>query len=325
MFGPSSEIRYDEKTGRAVALYNVNSRPYSGSPEEIARSFLLENRALFQLKDDLDDLAVRRVKSSPAGYHVGLTQSYHGIPVFRSETVVSINSQNRVSMVVSGYRPDISVVTNPGIDQTQALNLAKQSIGASTSRELFPSKTGLAVYQDSTAQFHLAWKILVAPLEAGGSYLILVDAHSGKVLETLTQIANFVNGTGKVFDPDPGTALRDASLTDQNDSDYAELQPAYDTIVLNDLNDAVGGVYKVQGKYACSMDLLPPSGVVTETNPSNFTYNRSQNGFEEVNIYYFVDKQRRYVGSLGFTPTWKYLGAGSQTLAFDARGDQNPV
>ncbi|VAX18986.1 hypothetical protein MNBD_IGNAVI01-537, partial [hydrothermal vent metagenome] len=126
----------------------------------------------------------------------------------------------------------------------------------------------------------------------------------------------------RVFNPDPVTALSDNSLTDQGDSDYSALSLAYDEITLNDLNDPIGGYYyMVQGKYAKSMDItFPDVNPISETAPGNFTYNRSENGFEEVNIYYFIDKQRRYVGNLGFSPTWDYVENNSQTIAFDARG-----
>lgn len=317
-----NSIRYNEKTNLPIAIYNVNSHQYSGKPEEIARQYLLENKTLFKLKDNLDDIQITKVKQSPAGYHVGFIQNYKSIPVMRSETVVSINRQNRISMVVNGYKPNISVNTNPGVNKEQALQLAKQAVGAINSKEVFPSKTELMVYEDSLNVFHLVWKFIISPLEQGGEWLVVVDVHSGKILEKFNTLFDYVNGKGRVFDPDPSTYLNNASLTDQNDADYPALQPAYkNSVTLNDLNDAVGGVYKVQGRYAWSMDIrYPNDAIVTVTNPDNFNYNRSQNGFEEVNCYYFLDKQRRYIGSLGFNPTWDYVTTNPQAIAFDARG-----
>ena len=37
---------------------------------------------------------------------------------------------------------------------------------------------------------------------------------------------------GRIFDPNPVVTLRDESLTDQKDADYAALQPAYRVVTL---------------------------------------------------------------------------------------------
>jgi Zn-dependent metalloprotease len=196
-------IRYDEKTKLPIAIYNVNARQYSGTPNEIARQYLIENRTLLGLKDSVDDIDATEVKESPAGFHVGFMQNYMGISVMRSETVVSINRQNRISMIVNGYKPNISINITPSISKDQALSLAKQAVSAADSKEIFPSKIELNVYEDSNSVFHLAWKALVYP--PSGGRLVLVDGHDGNILENLSTSVGYSNGTGRVFDPEPTT------------------------------------------------------------------------------------------------------------------------
>lgn len=110
-----NNMRIDEKTGVPAAIYNVQSKQYSGSPEQIARQYLNENSALLKMKKNLEDMEIIEVKKSPAGHHVGFRQVYRSIPVMRSEMVISINHQNRISMVINGHKPDISVNTAPTI------------------------------------------------------------------------------------------------------------------------------------------------------------------------------------------------------------------
>ena len=43
-------------------------------------------------------------------------------------------------------------------------------------------------------------------------------------------------GTGQVFFPNPVASLQNQSLTDQNDADYAALQPAYRNVTLTNLD-----------------------------------------------------------------------------------------
>ncbi len=318
-----NNMRIDEYSGLPVAIYNVNSPQYSGTPKQIATQYLLDNNALLGLEENLSDLELIEIKDSPAGHHVGFQQMYQDVPVMRSLTVISINNQNSISMVVNGHKPDISVNIIPTIQEDQALQFAKQAIGTENAYDIFPPVTNLMVYEDSTHFFHLIWKSLIFPSEPQGEWLVIIDAHNGEILEKFNTVFNYVQGTGRIFNPDPGTALRDFTLPDSNDEDYPELQPAYDTVTLNDLNDAVGAIYKVRGRYAWSEDIQAPyDDIVFRFDPDDFIFNRSYNGFEEVNIYYFIDKCRRDIGNLGFTPTWDYLDPnGSEAIAFDARGE----
>ncbi len=111
----TGSMRLDEHTGLPAALYNVNSRVYSGSPREIAEAFLSENHILLGTPEELTDLVYRENRGSPAGHHVSFSQVYQGIPVMRSGTVVSINHKNRVSMVINGFKPYIEVNTTTSI------------------------------------------------------------------------------------------------------------------------------------------------------------------------------------------------------------------
>lgn len=242
-----------------------------------------------------------------------------------SEMVVSINHHNRISMVINHHKPDITVNTTPSIEKDQALNIARQSAETDVEKDHFQPKVDLMVYEDSVNVFHLIWKVILYPSDEAAEWLVIVDAHSGQILEKHNMVFDYVTGSGKAFNPDPGTALRDVTLPDSNDIDYEELQPAYNNVSLYDLNNAVSGIYKVQGRYAWSENIVDLAGddeVVTASDPGDFVYNRSQNGFEEVNIYYFIDKQRRYLGTFGFSPTWIYIDPnGSDAIAYDARGE----
>lgn len=311
----------DAKRDFARAIYNLKTRKFSGTSEEIARQYLKENKDLLRMEKDLSDLKFLETKKSPAGSHVGFIQVYKGIPVFRSETVVSINPEGHVGMVFNGHKPDIDVSATPTIGESRALDLARSAIGVKLVHPGFEPKAELIIYEDSFDEYHLAWKVIIVASEPEGTWMLLIEANTGLILESFNTLQDYVNGTGRIFKPDPGTELRNVALKDSNDADYQLLQPAYDLVSLYDLNNAVGGIYRIRGRYAYSRNITAPNdSVVNASNPSGFTYKRNQNGFEEASIYFYIDNQRRYLGTLGFSPTWKYLGSGSETIAFDARG-----
>jgi zinc metalloprotease ZmpB len=101
-------------------------------------------------------------------------------------------------------------------------------------------------------------------------------------------------GTGRVFFPNPVASLGNQTLTDQNDADYAALQPAYRTVMLTNLD----GSGLLRGDYADVRAGRGDKRVKSATNA--FAYNRADDGFEQVMAYYWVTAAQRYIQSLGF-------------------------
>jgi hypothetical protein len=124
------------------------------------------------------------------------------------------------------------------------------------------------------------------------------------------------SGTGRVFFPNPVAQLQNEGLTDQKDSDYADLQPAYKMVTLTDLD----GSGFLRGRWA---------NVVSETgkpaySPSNtFVYDRSQDQFEQVMAYYWVTQAQLYIQRLGFGTARRPVNAESQDIRINQWGADN--
>ena len=102
------------------------------------------------------------------------------------------------------------------------------------------------------------------------------------------------SGTGRVFFPNPVAALGNQGLTDREDADYAELQPAYRTVTLTNLD----GSGLLRGDYA---DVRAGRGEKRVSSTTNtFVFGRADDGFEQVMAYYWVTEAQRYLQSLGF-------------------------
>jgi hypothetical protein len=101
-------------------------------------------------------------------------------------------------------------------------------------------------------------------------------------------------GTGRVFFPNPVAATGNQSLTDRDDTDYAELQPAYRTVTLTNLD----GSGLLRGDYADVRAGRGDQRVKSSTN--TFVFGRSEDGFEQVMAYYWVTEAQRYIQRLGF-------------------------
>ena len=112
--------------------------------------------------------------------------------------------------------------------------------------------------------------------------------------------ATTVNGTGLVFDPDPMTTLVSTTLSDA--SPATVFQNAYTTVTLLDITEN-SGVYTLDGPWAKIVDFEAPTAAPSTTTNGNWTAQRGNNAFNDVMTYFHIDRNQRYMQSLGFTGT----------------------
>ncbi len=123
-------------------------------------------------------------------------------------------------------------------------------------------------------------------------------------------------GTGQVFFPNPVAQLQDQSLTDQKDANYAELQPAYVTVTLTNLD---GSGY-LRGDWA---NIRGETGNPAFSETNTFIYTRDDDRFEQVMAYYWVTEAQLYIQSLGFGSTLRPINMESQDIRINQYGIDN--
>jgi len=123
-------------------------------------------------------------------------------------------------------------------------------------------------------------------------------------------------GTGQVFLPNPVAYLGDQSLTDQRDTNYDALQPAYQTVTLTNLD---GSGY-LRGDWA---NVRTETGDPAFSSDNTFIYTRDDDRFEQVMAYYWVTEAQNYIQSLGFGATYDAINMESQDLRINQWGQDN--
>jgi zinc metalloprotease ZmpB len=123
-------------------------------------------------------------------------------------------------------------------------------------------------------------------------------------------------GSGRVFFPNPVASLQNQSLTDQDDADYAALQPAYRTVTLTNLD---GSGY-LKGDWA---NIRSETGDPAYSPTNTFIYGRSDDRFEQVMAYYWVTEAQKYIQSLGFGPARRPINNESQDVRINQWGQDN--
>jgi len=282
---------------RSPSLVQASSAP----PRHIAETFLQAHAAELGLNAGAIEpqLALAYEKASPSGTHVRWNQQVNGVPVYRSEIVVKVNQEGRVSSVQNNLRTDVKIATVPSITAQGALAAAKNAIQP-TGRDLGEQRAELAIV-DARTGARLAWLAQLPVEEPMGDWLVFVDAKTGEVFGIEDRMT-YATGSGYVFDPDPRSKLSDSTLVDSGDSNAGIPFPAaYDLVTLQDITFGAG-IYSLVGPYVSIIDNESPVvAPVTATHADSFRFQRSPSGFEDVMCYYHLDVNQRYIQGLGFS------------------------
>lgn len=313
--GTQWRVTWDAVLGTPRSLGGARSKPFAGDPEQAAKRFLAEHHALFQLRADLSDLLLQHLKHSPAGAHVTFEQRYWGLPVFNGGLEVHLTPGGEVFLVHNRYAPEAvlaQVSVMPSLSSDDAAQLAEADARAHVLSDKAgrPFQPGAAVVTVPPelgiyrvpAGYRLVYRVTV------GVVRYVIDAHSGEILER-TELIQFLDGTGQVFDPNPVNTLNDTTLRDNRDRNFPELAGAYFTRTLKDITQTGTGRrarFRLEGPFvktenirggACPTPLGKAPPVRRDT---NFVFTRNKSGFEHVMAYFHIDRNQRYIQSLGF-------------------------
>lgn len=170
----------------AFARSDVRFGPLSGSPEEMARTYLRANRESLRMKNDLADIALSQVQQSPAGYHVRFYQTIAGIPVHQSELVISIDRKNYVEFFMSNYKSNLTIETTvPLLDESAAVAIARRFLGVIG--DLHGEQQVNLMIKDIEGRAHLSYRVVLPAFEPRGDWEVFVDAVSGEVISVADQ------------------------------------------------------------------------------------------------------------------------------------------
>lgn len=330
--GRAWRITWSAKQERIASLLGRGTKVYQGTPSEMVQSFLRENVRLLGLKDDLSDLKIISARKGPGGSNIEYRQYYQDVPVENAFIKVNTDQSGRVVQVTNSYVPGLKIELVMTINKEKGVELAidrfLQITPARPSRkpaqEFKPvlkvdlklkeaPKVDRVLFMKDGRPFY-SYKVLIKASRPFGLKEFIVDGQSGAILRVRDFIRSSVNGQGRVFIPNPICVLNDGTLRDQNDAAAAVPNAAYATVTLLDLDDALGGVYRLSGPFVRSEEIEAPARTqVTEAAP-NFNYDRDQDGFEEVMLYYHIDRNQRYIQSLGF------VDVNNRQIRVDAHG-----
>ena len=323
----SWRVRDDRSGDFARRMYrrdfqNVMPTRQGDDPVAVALDFLADEAGRLNLpmqagqagKAATLGLGLERVKASGSGNHVTFTQRVGDVPVWRSDVVVNMTSQNVVYSVFNESRGALAVDVTPAFDAIEARRIAVETI--KPVRMMGDVKSKLYVMDVlENGTYKLVHRVTVPSQEPIGDWVVAIDARTREILRVHDQRV-LDTGTGKVFNPDPITTMQDESILDNGDSNALIPDAAYDTLALTDLDPPVGGLYSLDGAWARITDHESPSHAAPQlADPNLCIYEiRSNLNFEDVNVYYHITAFQNYMQSIGV------FGANQRVQELDAHG-----
>ena len=299
--------------GIAASFFQLNAQEISSRLESKAKDYLTSQGNKIG-KAEAADLKLFNSTVDETGEILRFDQYVGQVPVLQGDIVIHYNKADQVTFIAeSAFTKSLSSVnTDPSISAVVALEKAK-SISKINAPEYEENK--LYVFQAESGSTHLVYRIVLISNENIGEWETLVDAHTGEILRN-QDISNYythknsklvdncleeepkkASGTGYVYDPDPLSKVKATyagQYVDNNDATNASLDAARSLVTLNDIEFA-NNVYKLKSTYAEIVDVeSPKNGLYTQSSP-DFLFNRFEDGFEAVNVFYHVDKSMRYI------------------------------
>ncbi|HEV7573041.1 MAG TPA: proprotein convertase P-domain-containing protein [Thermoanaerobaculia bacterium] len=235
------------------------------------------------------DLRLDYERESLLGTYRHSTQYVNGLPVLGGEVIERVardGSVRELHRAIATPAPKRSLI-------------AKSAAVASAPRGDVRDAQLVAVNAGGEAR--PAWRVVVEekPHEPVAHY---IDAATGTLLVSQPLFAQ-ITAKGRVFDTNPVAKLNDPSLRDQNDSAAAVPEAAYSIVDLFDLNPT--GM--LIGPNVQIVDTDAPSTPHADASQP-LLFDRSQPQFEEVNVYFQIDRSARYMQSLGYTGVRRIVG-----------------
>lgn len=260
-----------------------------------ARGFLKHHAVALGMEAGLADLKTVDTRLGLASAHTRFQQLYREIPVFGARLSVHQGKDGSISSFHTNYkvRPTAGPVAAP-IVRREAVPLAEAAVGMTEQR--LPPKSRRVWFPQAGRELRIAHEVWVYAAEPLGDFLVVVDAHTGKILFQENRIA-FATGQGAVYRPNPYQTSGDTTAPDNGDATSAFLDGERVTVTLERLDDGTG---RLKGEF---VDLTLSGGenwTVADESNRVYEYTRADKRFEEVTIYYTVDQVQAYIHSLGF-------------------------
>lgn len=293
-----SVVRWDKVENlprRIVGQLEVKQRR---TPEETVRTFLADNEGMLKLRTSRKDLKLVQDVESPLGRHLRFQQYLRGIPVYGGIVAVHLDKKGNIKQMNADHELDSRILpaaTARMCTRKEAEKIARDAITEPINLRPKAKIKIERLYYPTARGLNMSWCITIPTLKPTHDWRVFVDTYSREILAIDDMIDFSVEGEGLVFNPNPIVTANDNTFLDGVTPEgtlNAEQVPG----ALHELEDPVAGQHYLRGPYVEIIDLAAPAiGIPNEADPMNFNYDRTNDNFEAVNVYYHIDSYQRFI------------------------------
>lgn len=235
--GPMANSQHSDGRGTPKLVFataSATSLSHRLAPELLARQYLADHHADFDIPQDLSNLTLTMTKESLLGTHLYFHQYIGNVPVDKADIVVSIKrADSQVYRVFNNTFPVHSSVAIPKalLSSNDAMDRAWTNLKVRGQLLSFPKSEQVFVPTNGT--FRLAYRTSIHCDAPFGHWEHLVDAETGEILDVKDRIIHDRHGSGKppsttAVDSSPlvSRASAEAELLNKQSSAAAKTSPA---------------------------------------------------------------------------------------------------
>lgn len=184
--GDVKVVKVNDQKGPPSFVTGVLSEKHTKADAQNAKKFLNKHKHFFQMNNPTTDLTEIRSNTDELGMtHIRFQQTKNGIPVEHHQLNVHFNEENEIVAVNGTFNTkvdELHINTTPGIEQSTALQIAKEEVNAPEEVDIEQSELVIYPVENNS---HLAYKInLEYYNEEQGNWNVYVDAHTGEVIDS---------------------------------------------------------------------------------------------------------------------------------------------
>jgi Zn-dependent metalloprotease len=274
-------IRLNDITGTPATIRGHRITKYSGTPEQIARAFLNEEKVMLGIKNSDTDLElVNRNYLKKSGTTLQFRQKYNGVQILGSGYLVAVNNKGAIHYISGDYFPDIELDTKPSISPEAVKSIINSELAGSDIKKIEEPELFIYVKDRNTEKqsFDLIYKIIVIVSKPEDEIEYKINSVTGKIISKKS-IVKRVTGSGTVYESNP---TRGDTLSK----------------TLEGLNNPVSGYYYLNGE---NVKVLNDEDDEASSQNAQFHYSESNTHFDEVMAYYHSDNFERWLYPLGLS------------------------
>jgi len=300
--------------------FATNASADKATLEAIARGYLQGKAAAVGVGGKIPDILLSSVKEGPSFYVTRFVQTYNSLRVFNTSASVMISKSGLQAVDATTSFKSWDSVVGASIDSQAALEAATAAIAEKVTVRGSPrtekviyvreastprlSATGQSIVlhdAETTPQVAgICWEVNVPTLEPLGDWLVVVDGASGKAI-LKQDLIRHDSGSGWVYHySNPVQTGGNLAWPAPDDLDHDILTQQETSMSLLHLASGTG---KLVGDF---VDLTAPgiiggykSAGLADNVTRYYHYTRSNDAFEEVMVYYYVDSVHSYLQQIG--------------------------